>query len=159
MRGLLLTCLLWTGALVALPASGWAQDNATDAAGHETIERLTRVETRLDEGLKRLEGSITQLREDLSLQNRQLREDMQQLRADMNKQNEQLHDRLGNFMLLFTGVISIIGVILASIIGFTGRERKGARTERSELADIRAALHAWAQRDENVAAVLKQFNL
>ncbi len=177
MRSVLISCLLWTGALVVLSTPGWAQDHSSDTTDRDSIERLTRVETRLDEGLKRLEDSITQLREDLSLQNQQLREDMQQLRedlslqnqqlredmqqlrADMNKQNEQLHDRLGNFMLLFTSIISVIGVILASIIGFTGRERKEARTERSELADIRAVLHALAQRDENVAAALKQFNL
>ncbi len=91
------------------------------------------------------------IREDLSLQNQQLREDMRN--SGPTKQNEQLHDRLGNFMLT-----SIISVML-SAASSTGRERKEARTERSELADIRAVLHALAQRDENVAAALKQFNL
>ena len=159
MRGVLLTFLLWIGALVVLPAPGWAEDSSVDAADREIIERLTRMETRLDgldTGLVRVE---TRLDEGL----KRLDDGIRQLREDMNKQNEQLHDRLGNFMLLFTGVISVIGVILATLIGVGNRDRKAtpstSQAERDSLENIRAALHALAQRDENVAAVLKQFNL
>ena len=152
MRRVLLTCLLWAGALVALPAPGWAQDRSSDAIDREIIERLgrietrldglatrlVRVETRLDEGLKRLEGNITQL-----------------------------HHRLNDLRSIFIGVISVIGVIIAALIaaliGVVIRDRKttppASQPERDSLENIRAALHALAQRDENVAAVLKQFNL
>ena len=59
MRALLLTCLLWTGALVLLPAPVGAADSPAASADREIIERLTRMETRLDG----LEDSIKQLRE------------------------------------------------------------------------------------------------
>lgn len=159
MRGLLLTCLLWAGALAVLPAPGWAQDGSVDTIDREIIERLDRIETRLDgldtrltrvetrldglegrldEGLKRLEGSIKQLREDIS-------------------------SRLDSFLFIFIGVIGFIGVIIAALIGVLVRDRRtpplSAQPEHDSLENIRAALHALAQRDENVAAVLKQFNL
>ena len=152
MRRVLLTCLLWAGALAVLPAPGWAQDSSGDAIDREIIERLdrietrldgldtrlVRVETRLDESMRRLEGSITQL-----------------------------HHRLNDLRSIFIGVISVIGVIIAALIAalisVVIRDRKttppSSQPERDSLENIRAALHALAQRDENVAAVLKQFNL
>ena len=120
MRGLLIICLFWAGALVALPAPGWAQDRSSDATDREFIERLgrigthldgmdtrlARVETRLDglevrlgEGLKRLEGSITQLREDIS-------------------------SRLDSFLFIFIGIVGFIGVIIAALIGVLVRDRR-----------------------------------
>ncbi len=142
--------------MFVLPAPGWAQDRSSDATDREIIERLVRMEThldgmdtrltrvetrldglevRLDEGLKRLEGSITQLREGIS-------------------------SRLDSFLFIFIG---IVGVIIAALIGVLVRDRRtpplSAQPERDSLENIRAALHALAQRDENVAAVLKQFNL
>ena len=103
MRRLLPTCLLWTGALVFLPAPVGAADSPVTSADREIIERLTRVETRLDgleEGIKQLRADMTrqnqQLRADMTRQNQQLREDMtlqnQQLRADMTRQNQQLRE-------------------------------------------------------------------
>ncbi len=114
----------------------------------EIIERLTRIETRLDG----------------------VNEGLSALRADMDKQNQQLNNRLGDLLWLFIGVMSFIGVIIAALIGVIIRERKtppplppdaGESLEdvRQHQAAIRNALRALAQRNEDVAAVVKQFNL
>ena len=142
MMGLLLTCLLWTGALVVLPAPGWAQDRSSDAASREIIERLTRVETRLDG----LEDSIRQLREDMNTQNQQLRTDMQQLREDMQIQNQQLREdmqlqnqqlredmqqlredlnhQLDRHFQLILGVLAAFTFMFISILGFAIWDRR-----------------------------------
>ena len=68
----------------------WAVEPAPALSDREIAERLTRLETRLDEGLQGLRADIQQLREDMNRQNQQLRADMderyQQLREDMNLQ-------------------------------------------------------------------------
>ena len=185
MRGLLLTCLLWTGALAVLPASGWAQDGSSDAADREIIERLTRVETRL-EGL---EDSIRQLREDMQLQNQQLREDMQlqnqQLREDMQLQNqhlredmqqlrEDLNHQLDRHFQLILGVLAAFTLMFVSILGFAIWDRRtlvrpfadkvtsledDLATKGRRLDVILDALRSLGQRDERVATILKRLNL
>ena len=102
MRRILLTCLLWAGALVILPNSALAVDTASALTDREIIERLTRIETRLD-GVD---------------------EGLSALRADIDKQNQQLNNRLGDFLWLFIGVMGFIGVIIAALIGVIIRERK-----------------------------------
>ena len=189
MRGLLLTCLLWTGALVLLPAPGWAADSPVTSADREIIERLTRVETRLDglavrldEGLKRLEDSIKQLREDLTLQTQQLREDMnrqdQQLREDMHIQNQQLREdlnrQLDRHFQLILGVLAAFTFMFVSILGFAVWDRRtmvrpfadkvksledDLSTKGRRLDVILDALRSLGQRDERVAAILKRLNL
>ncbi len=142
MKGLLLTCLLWAGALVVPPVPGWAQDRSSDAASREIIERLTRVETRLDG----LEDSIRQLREDMNTQNQQLRTDMQQLREDMQLQNQQLREdmqlqnqqlredmqqlredlnhQLDRHFQLILGVLAAFTFMFISILGFAIWDRR-----------------------------------
>ena len=146
MKGLLLTCLLWTGALAVLPVSGWAQDGPSDAADREIIERLTRVETRLEgleDSIRQLREDMTlqnqQLREDIQLQNRQLREDMtlqnQQLREDMQLQNqhlredmqqlrEDLNHQLDRHFQLILGVLAAFTLMFVSILGFAIWDRR-----------------------------------
>ncbi len=142
MRGLLLTCLLWTGALVLLPAPVGAADSPAASADREIIERLTRMETRLDgldtrlvrveTRLDGLEESIKQLREDLTLQMQQLREDMnrqnQQLREDMHIQNQQLREdlnrQLDRHFQLILGVLAAFTFMFVSILGFAVWDRR-----------------------------------
>ncbi len=157
MRHLLLAFLLWAGALVGLPASGWAQDRSVDATDREIIEWLTRVETRLTRVETHLEGlaeSLKQLRTDMQLQN-------QQLRADFAGHIEQLHHRLDSLLFIFIGVIGFIGVIIAALIGVVIRDRRttpsssqpaGESQEdvRQRQAAIHGALRALAQRNEDV---------
>ena len=185
MRRVLLTCLLWTGAQFVLPAPGWAQDRSVDAADREIIERLTRVEMRLDG----LEDGIRQLREDMTLQNRQLREDMtlqnQQLREDMQLQNqhlredmqqlrEDLNHQLDRHFQLILGVLAAFTFMFISILGFAVWDRRtmlrpvvdkvksledDLSTKGRRLDVILDALRSLGQRDERVAAILKRLHL
>ncbi len=74
MRGLFLSCLLWS--VIVLPGPAEAVTPSPALTDWEIAERLTRLETRLDEGLTGLRSDIAQLRTDVQEQNRQLREDM-----------------------------------------------------------------------------------
>ena len=82
-RGALLGCLL--GSALALPSVAGAVTPAPALTDREIAERLTRLETRLDEGLTGLRGEMGQLRDDMG----QLRDDMGQLRDDMNSRFEE----------------------------------------------------------------------
>ncbi len=174
MKGLLLTCLLWAGALGALPAPGWAQDRPGDAADREIIERLARMETRLD-GLER---GIGQLREDMQLQNQQLREDMQlqnqHLREDMQQLRRDLNQQLNRHFQLILGVLAAFTLMFVSILGFAVWDRRtmvkpfadkvksledDLSTKGHSLDVILDALRSLGQRDERVAAILKRLNL
>jgi len=59
-----------------LPGPAEAVTPSPALTDREIAERLTRLETRLDEGLTGLRSDIAQLRADVQEQNRQLREDM-----------------------------------------------------------------------------------
>ena len=87
----------------------------------EIAERLTRPETRLDEGLKALRTDIQQLREYMNRQNQQLREDVnrqnQQLREDMDKQ-------FARQFRLTLALFGIFSALVAAIIGFALRDRR-----------------------------------
>ena len=146
MRRLLLTCLLWTGALVVLPAPVGAADSPVTSADREIIERLTRVETRLDgleEDIKQLRADMTlqnqqlradmtlqnqQLRADMTLQNQQLREDMQlqnqHLREDMQQLREDLNSQLDRHFQLILGVLGAFTLMFVSILGFAIWDRR-----------------------------------
>ena len=146
MRRLLPTCLLWTGALVFLPAPVGAADSPVTSADREIIERLTRVETRLDgleEGIKQLRADMTlqnqqlradmtlqnqQLRADMTLQNQQLREDMQlqnqHLREDMQQLREDLNSQLDRHFQLILGVLGAFTLMFVSILGFAIWDRR-----------------------------------
>ena len=146
MRRLLPTCLLWTGALVFLPAPVGAVDSPVASADREIIERLTRVETRLDgleESIKQLRADMTlqnqqlradmtlqnqQLRADMTLQNQQLREDMQlqnqHLREDMQQLREDLNSQLDRHFQLILGVLGAFTLMFVSILGFAIWDRR-----------------------------------
>ena len=116
------SCLLrWIMVLLLLPSPVWAVEAAPALSDREIAERLTRLETRLDEGLKALREDIQQLREDMNRQNQQLREDMnrqnQQLREDMDKQ----------FARQFRLTLALLGAfsaLVAAIIGFALWDRR-----------------------------------
>ena len=74
MRRIVLGCLVWS--IVCLPSMTGAVTPAPDLTDREIAERLTRLETRLDEGLKGLREGMAQLRTEMG-----------QLRTDMQEQN------------------------------------------------------------------------
>ena len=155
----------------------------------EIAERLTRLETRLDEGLQGLRADIQQLRadmnqqnqqlrEDMNRQNQQLREDMGQLRADMNRQNQQLREDMNEqfarqFRLTLALLVAFTALVTA-IIGFALWDRRtmlrplertvtrlteDLSSNRQRLEALLDALRTLGQRNSEVASVLKQFNL
>lgn len=181
MRGLLLGCLLW--GVVVLPAGAVTPSPAlTD---REIAERLTRLETRLDEGLKGLRSDIAQLRAEMGqmrTEMAQLRADMQeqnrQLRADMQEQSRQLREdmniRFEEQSRFILGLLAVFGTIIAVNIGLivwdrrmsvrpladkvTGLAEEVAKSgERGQT--VVEVLRAIGQQNQTVAAVLRRFNL
>ena len=159
MRMVLLTCLLWTGALVALPAPGWAQDRSVDAADREIIERLDRMETQLDGLDTRLVRVETRMEG--------LEESIKQLREDLNSQ-------LDRHFQLILGVLAAFTFMFVSILGFAVWDRRtmlrpvvdkvksleeDLSTKGRRLDVILDALRSLGQRDERVAAILKRLHL
>ena len=55
----------WVLAVLLLPSPVWAVEAAPALTDREIAERLTRLETRLDEGLQGLRADIQQLRADM----------------------------------------------------------------------------------------------
>ena len=153
--------LPWLLVMLALSSPVGAVEPAPALTDREIAERtLTRLETRLDEGLKALRADIDQLRADMDKQNAQLRADMdkqnQQLRADMDKQNQQSRADMNKqyqqlradiniqFARQFQLTLTLLGVfaaLVAGIIGFAVWDRRTMvrpfeRTARSLEADL-----------------------
>ena len=118
MRWVLLGCLLWSVTSFPLPDMAGAVTPAPALTDREIAERLTRLETRLDEGLTGLRSDIAQLRTEMS----QLRVDMQeqsrQLRADMQEQNRQLRaDMNVRFEEHSRLILGILGRVCGTLCG------------------------------------------
>ena len=174
-RGLLLGCLL--GSVLALPSVAGAVTPASALTDREIAERLTRLETRLDEGLKGLREEMAQLRTDMIEQNRQLRtdmieqnrllrEDMGQLRDDMNirfeeqgRQNRQLRtdmnirfEEQGRMLL---GIVAAFAALIAVNIGLVVWDRRtAARPFEDKVAGIAEEL---SENRSRVSTLLKAF--
>ena len=142
MRKLVFGCLLWS--VVGLAGVVEAVTPAPALTDREIAERLTRLETRLDEGLTGLRSDIAQLRADMGQlrtemvqlradmqeQNRQLRAEMVQLRADMQEQNRQLREdmniRFEEHSRLILGILAAFAAIVAVNIGIVVWDRRTA---------------------------------
>ena len=158
MRGIVLGCVLWS--IVVLPSSAWAVTPSPALTDREIAERLTRLETRLDEGLTGLRAEMAQLRADMREQNRQLRE-------DMNIRFEE-HSRL---ILGILAAFAALFVINVSLVVWDRRTAARPFEEKvaviaEELAESRSrwdvlleAVRAVGQQNQTVAAVLRRFNL
>ncbi len=160
MGWVLLGCLLWSATSFLLPDMAGAVTPAPALTDREIAERLTRLETRLDEGLTGLRSDIAQLRADMQEQNRQLR-------ADMNVRFEE-HSRL---ILGILAAFAALFVVNVSLVVWDRRtaarpfEDKMAGIEeeladnRSQVSAVLEALRALGQQNQTVAAVLRRFNL
>jgi predicted nucleic acid-binding Zn-ribbon protein len=161
------TFVRWVLVLLVLPGPVWAVEPAPALSDREIAERLTRLETRLDEGLKALRADI-----------QQLRANMGQLREDMNRQNQQLREDMNlQFARQFQLTLALLGafaVLVAGTISFAVWDRRtmirpfertvqsiqeDLSTNRNRLDALLEAFRALGQRNPEVAAVLKQFNL
>ena len=173
MRGLLLGWVLWS--FIGLSGSAAAVTPAPALTDREIAERLTRLETRLDEGLTGLRSDIAQLRADMQEQNRQLRADMQeqnrqlradmqeqnrQLRADMQEQNRQLRDDMnsrfeeqGRYIL---GLLAVFGTIIAVNIGLIVWDRRTAvRPLEEKVRKLAEEVTQGGERGQTLVEVLR----
>ena len=182
MRWVLLGCLLWSVTSVPLPDMAGAVTPAPALTDREIAERLTRLETRLDEGLTGLRSDIAQLRADMQEQNRQLRADIQeqnrQLRADMQEQNRQLRAdmniRFEEHSRLILGILAAFAALFVANVSLVVWDRRTAArpfeekvsrlteevTKSNEQGQtVVEVLRAIGQQNQTVAAVLRRFNL
>ena len=165
------TLVRWVLALLVLPSPVWAVEPAPALSDREIAERLTRLETRLDEGFTGLRAGIQQLRADMDKQNRQLRE-------YMDEQNRRLREEMNiQFTRQFQLTLTLLGIFAALVVGtisFAVWDRRTAirpfertvtrltedvTTNRQRVEALLEALRVLGQRNPEVASVLKQFNL
>ncbi len=125
-----------------------------------------------------MDKQIGQLREDMDKQIGLLREEMGQLREDMNRQNQHLRDDINaQFDRLFQLLLGLLGTFTALVIATIGFALWDRRTmlrpvesrvtsleeemsaNRPRTAALLASLRTLSQRDPELAAVLKNFNL
>ena len=156
----------------------WAVTPAPALTDREIAERLTRLETRLDEGLTGLRSDIAHLRADMQEQNRQLRSEMAHLRTDMQEQNRQLRAdmniRFEEHSRLILGILAAFAALFVVNVSLVVWDRRTAARPfedkvaviAEELAESRSrwevlleALRALGQQNQTVAAVLRRFNL
>ena len=109
MQGIVLGCVLWS--IVVLPSSAWAVTPSPALTDREIAERLTRLETRLDEGLTGLRADMAQLRAEMAQLRADMREQNRQLREDMNIRFEE-HSRLILGILAAFAALFVINVSL-----------------------------------------------
>ena len=170
MRGIVLGCLLWS--VVVLPAGAVTPSPAlTD---REIAERLTRMETRLDEGLTGLRGEMGQLRGEMG----QLRDDMNSRFEEQGRQNRQLrtdmNSRFEEQGRILLGIVAAFAALIAVNIGLMVWDRRTAArpfedkvsklteevTKSNEQGQtVLEVLRAIGQQNQTVAAVLRRFNL
>ncbi len=165
MRRIVVGYLLWS--ILSLPLPVAAVIPAPPLTDREIAERLTRLETRLDEGL-------TGLRADMA----QLRTDMAQLRADMQEQNRQLRNdmnlRFEEHSRLILGILAAFAALFVVNVSLVVWDRRTAARPfeanmarlAEEVAESRSrgevlveAFRALGQQNPTVAAVLRRFNL
>ena len=125
-----------------------------------------------------MDKQVGQLREDMDKQVGLLREEMGQLREDMNRQNQHLRDDINaQFDRLFQLLLGLLGTFTALVIATIGFALWDRRTmlrpvesrvasleeemiaNRPRTAALLESLRNLSQRDPELAAVLKNFNL
>ncbi len=169
MRRAVLGCLLWS--LFCLPGLAGAVTSAPALTDREIAERLTRLETRLDEGLTglrtemgqlrtemgQLRTEMGQLRTELQEQTQQLRTEMGQLRTELQEQTQQLRTemniRFEEHFRLVLGILAAFAAIVAVNIGLVVWDRRVAvrpfeeavKSMAEEVAANRSRLSALAE--------------
>ena len=150
-----------------LPSSAWAVTPSPALTDREIAERLTRLETRLDEGLTGLRADMAQLRADMAQLRADMREQNRQLREDMNIRFEE-HSRL---ILGILAAFAALFVVNVSLVVWDRRTAARPFEEKvSRLAEevtksdeqgqtVLEVLRAIGQQNQTVAAVLRRFNL
>ena len=146
----------WLVFLLVLPGPGWAVEAAPALTDRETVERLTR----LGEGLNAIREEMGQLRADMHRQNQQLRDD---INAQFDRLFQLLLGLLGTFTALVIATISFAlwdrRTMLRPVEGRVTSLEEEMAGNRPRTAALLDSLRTLSQRDPELAAVLKTFNL
>ena len=132
----------------------------------------------MDRQVGQLREELGQLRADMDRQVGQLREELGQLRADMQRQNQHLRDDINaQFDRLFQLLLGLLGTFTALVLATISFALWDRRTmlrpvegrvtsleeemagNRPRTAALLESLRHLSQRDPELAAVLKNFNL
>ena len=153
---LYVTILLIVSVLVIWHSQLFAIETSPHISDREIVERLTRLETRLEEGQNTLRSEI-----------RANADAIKQLREDMNKQ----FDRLVHIML---GIFGAFAALCGGTIWFALWDRRtmirpfedkvkkiedDIAANRTKLHTLIDAFRSLSKTDEKVAGILKKFNL
>ena len=150
------TSLTWLLFILSFaPALG----QAAGITDREIIERLTKVETKLDSLDQRME---------------RLDQRMDQFREDMNSQFDRIDSQFNRLTQIMLGILGAFVVLVAGTIGFALWDRRtmirpfetkvkeieeGISSDRNRLDSLLEAFRALGKRNEEVAEILKRFNL
>ena len=138
--------IIWALAFLAtLPGPLWAVEAAPTISDREVVERLTRIETRLDGIDFRLDA----------------------FQADMDSRFQQLDTRLSDLLWIFIGVMGFFGVIIAALLTLVVRDRKAPvhlaerdaeslRAMRQQMDATRDTLRDFGEINADFAAILKR---
>ncbi len=134
----------------------WAVEAVPALTDWEIAERLTRLE----EGLSAVRTEVGQLREDMNRQNQHLRDD---INAQFDRLFQPLLGLLGTFTALVIATISFAlwdrRTMLRPMEGRVSRLEEALAGNRPHITALLGALRTLSQRDSELAAVLKTFNL
>ena len=146
----------WLVFLLVLPGPGWAVEAAAALTDRETVERLTW----LGEGLSTIREEMGQLRADMNRQNQQLRDD---INAQFDRLFQLLLGLLGTFTALVIATISFAlwdrRTMLRPVEGRVTSLEEEMAGNRPRTAALLDSLRTLSQRDPELAAELKTFNL
>jgi hypothetical protein len=119
----------------------------------EDRDRLIRVETRIEEGLKAVNQRIDDL-------NSSLNKRIDDLNSDLNKRIDELKDfMLWGFGILFAGMMTLIGFVLWDRrTALAPAIRKNKELEEREER-LEKALREYARKEPGLAEILKNFGL
>ena len=142
--------------LFFLPGPVWAVEAAPALTDREIAERLTRLE----EGVSAVRTEVGQLREDMNRQNQHLQDD---INAQFDRLFQLLLGLLGTFTALVTATISFAlwdrRTMMRPMEGRVSGLEEEMAGNRPHTTALLEALRTLSQRDPELAAVLKTFNL
>ena len=142
--------------MALFPGPLWAVEVAPALTDREIVERLTRLE----EGQSAIRAEMSQLREDMHRQNQHLRDD---INAQFDRLFQLLLGLLGTFTALVTATISFALWDRRTMLRPVERRVSSLEEEmvdnQPRVAALLNALRTLSQRDPELAAVLKNFNL
>ena len=160
---LYVTILLIVSVLVIRHSQLFAIETSPHISDREIVERLTRLETRLEEGQNTLRSEI-----------RANADAIKQLREDMNKQFDRIDKQFDRLVHIMLGIFGAFAALCGCTIWFALWDRRtmirpfedkvkkiedDIAANRTKLHTLIDAFRSLSKTDEKVAGILKKFNL